>query len=286
MIANDAPGGSYGTAARFKEASMASGYRICVKSCETNGTSTRLTVTNNGVAPLYRDAYFAIGDVRSTTSLKGLLPGKEISVEIAANLSNANDLKIVSDCILDTQNIEYEAGEGTGGGGDDPTPPTPTPTDDATICHFLNQTPSSNQVVVVTDNYSNSKGSVTYGGTEYGICVKMESATNITITPTNSGSVTLIFDTPSKNIKIDGTKVKTDSEGKYTFSANAGTTYTLTKGDSMNLFLVLLPEGSATGIKNINVNNNYQFGVNLAGQQVGKNYRGIAIANGKKYFSR
>ena len=289
MIANDAPGGSYGTAARFKEASMASGYRICVKSCETNGSATRLTVTNNGVAPLYRDAFFAIGDVRSTTSLKGLLPGNEQTVEIAANLSNANDLKVVSDCILDTQEIEFEAGEGTGGGGDDPTPPTPTPTDDATICHFLNQAPSSNQVVVVSGSYSNSKGSITYEGTEYGICVKMESSTNITITPTNSGTVTLIFDTPNKNIKIDGNKVKTNSEGKYSFSANAGTTYTLTKGDTMNLFLILLPESTATGI---NAMENGQWKMdndspmfNLAGQRVNKGYKGIVIVNGKKFIN-
>ncbi len=115
MIANDAPRGSYGTAARFKEASMASGYRICVKSCETNGTTTRLTVTNNGIAPLYCDAFFAIGDVRSETSLKGLLPDKELTVEIAAPLTNSNNLKIVSDCILDTQEIEFEAGTSTTG---------------------------------------------------------------------------------------------------------------------------------------------------------------------------
>jgi hypothetical protein len=113
MIANDAPGSTYGTATRFKEASMASGYRIAVKSCETNGSSTRLTVTNNGIAPLYRDAFFAIGDVRSTTSLKGLLPGQEQNIEIAAKLPNTDDLKIVSDCILDTQEIEFEAGTST-----------------------------------------------------------------------------------------------------------------------------------------------------------------------------
>lgn len=113
MIANDAPGSTYGTATRFKEASMASGYRIAVKSCETNGSSTRLIVTNNGIAPLYRDAFFAIGDVRSTTSLKGLLPGQEQNIEIAAKLPNADDLKIVSDCILDTQEIEFEAGTST-----------------------------------------------------------------------------------------------------------------------------------------------------------------------------
>lgn len=108
MIANDAPRGSYGTAARFREASMASGYRMVVKQCLTNGSTTRLLVTNEGIAPLYRDAYFAIGDVRSTESLKGLIPGTEKWVEIAAP-ADATKLHIVSDCILEQQEIEFEA---------------------------------------------------------------------------------------------------------------------------------------------------------------------------------
>ena len=309
MIANDAPSGSYGTGARFKEATMASGYRICVKSCETNGTATRLTVTNNGVAPLYRDAFFAIGDVRSTTSLKGLLPGQELTIEIAANLSNANDLKIACDCILDTQEIEFEAGEGSGGsgeggeggeGGDNPTP-TPTPTDDATICYFTGTNPSSNQVQLASSNYSTSKGAVTYGGKEYKNCIKMESKTEITITPTHSGTVTLIYggstSPANQSVVLNGQKVTLDANGQYSFEATAGTTYTLKKDQvQIFLFLILLPDGSTTGIRGINLIDNGQLTIhnsqftihndapmfNLAGQRVGKGYKGIVIQNGKK----
>ena len=110
MIANDAPRGGIATVARFRRGSMATGYRFVVRQCETDGTSTRLHVTNEGIAPLYRDAWFAIGDVRSATSLRGLLPGEEILVEIPA-VPNANnsDLNIVSDCILPQQGIEFEA---------------------------------------------------------------------------------------------------------------------------------------------------------------------------------
>ena len=108
MIANDAPRGSYGTAQRFREATMATGYRLVVKQFETNGTSTRLLVTNEGIAPLYRDAFFAIGDTRATQSLKGLLPGEEKWIEIAAP-ADASQLKIVSDCILSGQEIEFQA---------------------------------------------------------------------------------------------------------------------------------------------------------------------------------
>ena len=109
MIANDAPRGSYGTAARFKEATMASGYRFVVKDCQTNGSSTRVLVGNEGIAPIYRDAWFAVGAVRSTTTLKGPLPGAEQWMEISAPLTKAADLKIVSDHILAQQEIEFKA---------------------------------------------------------------------------------------------------------------------------------------------------------------------------------
>ena len=286
MIANDAPRGTYGTAARFKEASMASGYRIAVKSCETNGSSTRLTVTNNGIAPLYRDAFFAIGDVRSETSLKGLLPEQEITVEIAENLTNADDLKIVSDCILDTQEIEFEAGEGTGGGGDDPIPPTPT--DDATICHFTGNTPSTNQVSV-SGNYSNSKGTVTYDGKDYKICVKMESSTVITITPTYSGTVTLIFggstSPANQKIKLDGQEVTLDANGQYSFQATAGRSYELRKASvQIFLYLILLPSNTTDIHAGESYTNHQGNMYNIAGQRINGNYKGVVIKNGKKYI--
>lgn len=109
MIANDAPRGGVATPERFRAGSMATGYRIEVKQCETDGMTTRLTVGNKGIAPLYRDAFFAIGDVRSLTSLKGLLPGEERTIEIPVYLTSAENLHIVSDCILDTQEIEFAA---------------------------------------------------------------------------------------------------------------------------------------------------------------------------------
>lgn len=111
IIANDAPSGPYGTAARFSQAGMAAGYRFCVTDCRTDGRQTQLTVTNRGIAPIYRDAYFAIGEERSATSLRGLLPGDTITVSIAAPLSGKKDappLRIVSDAILPTQQIQFE----------------------------------------------------------------------------------------------------------------------------------------------------------------------------------
>ena len=108
MIANDAPGGTYGTAERFKEASMACGYHFVLTGLYANESRTAAYVTNTGIAPIYRDAYMAVGGVRSSTSLKGLLPGDTCLVYID-KVSKGNDLTIASDYILPTQTIQFDA---------------------------------------------------------------------------------------------------------------------------------------------------------------------------------
>lgn len=124
MIANDAPGASvskypHNTPERFKEGSMATGYRFCVTECKTDGVNTLITLTNKGVAPLYHDAFFSIGGVRSVQTLKGLLPGEVLTVMVSAPLAcdalgKATEVPvIVSDHILQTQVIEYDAATST-----------------------------------------------------------------------------------------------------------------------------------------------------------------------------
>ena len=56
-----------------------------------------------------RRAWFAIAGVRASASLKGLLPGDELQIEIpAAPAADASNILIVSDFILPNQNIEFE----------------------------------------------------------------------------------------------------------------------------------------------------------------------------------
>ena len=109
MLANNAPGSKHATVERFQEAALASGYQFRVLQCVTNGSETRLSVTNQGVAPIYRDAYFTIGDHRSPTSLKGLLPQDTLKITIPAGLTKPEDLHITSPYILSTQEIEFVA---------------------------------------------------------------------------------------------------------------------------------------------------------------------------------
>ena len=107
MIANDAPGSQYGTAARFKEASMACGYHFVLTGLYANDKNTAAFVTNTGIAPIYRDAWLAVDGVRSKTSLKGLLPGDTCLVYID-KVTNGRDLTIESDYILPNQRIQFD----------------------------------------------------------------------------------------------------------------------------------------------------------------------------------
>ena len=108
MIANDAPRGTYGTAKRFKEAALECGYHFQLTKLSTDGEKTRAEITNTGVAPIYRDAFLAVGGVRSEESLKGLLPGetRQIVIEKA---TDGRDVTIESDFILPGQTIQFDA---------------------------------------------------------------------------------------------------------------------------------------------------------------------------------
>ncbi|MEL6109260.1 MAG: DUF4832 domain-containing protein [Planctomycetota bacterium] len=108
MIGNDQP--RYQSIERIRSAGMATGYRFRVTSARMSGSTLRLEVTNEGVAPIYRDAWFAAGEYRSSTSLRGLLPGQRRVCEIAGvSDEDASNVTIQSDAVLPTQRIQFDA---------------------------------------------------------------------------------------------------------------------------------------------------------------------------------
>ena len=107
MIANDAPDGSYGTKERFLEAALASGYKFRVTSFERTDAKARVTIVNEGVAPLYRDAWVAVNGTRGGASLKGLLPGDSLTATVRA--TGDLELAIESDNTVSGRSIGYLA---------------------------------------------------------------------------------------------------------------------------------------------------------------------------------
>ena len=136
-----------------------------------------------------------------------------------------------------------ETGGSTGGteGGS-----TVTPIEGTVLVTFTDSKPSSS-IVTVSGNYSTNKGTATIDGTSYSTCVKMESATNISVTVDKKVTMTLYFcsaDTKT-NAKIDGKKpaevnAVIDSTAKtMTVTLDAGS-HTITKQDTCNLFGIKL----------------------------------------------
>ena len=108
MIGNDQPG--YRSMTDIARAGMATGYRFKVTSATRASDTLRLSVTNEGVAPIYRDAFFAAGKKRSQQSLKGLLPGRSLECVIQnVHDTDTKNISIQSDAILKTQTIQFEA---------------------------------------------------------------------------------------------------------------------------------------------------------------------------------
>ena len=142
------------------------------------------------------------------------------------------------------------SGEGgsTGGstGGTTEGGSTVTPIEGTVLVTFTDSKPSSS-IVTVSGNYTTNKGTATIDGTSYSTCVKMESATNISVTVDKKVTMTLYFSsTDTKtNAKIDGKKpaevnAVIDSTAKtMTVTLDAGS-HTITKQDTCNLFGIKL----------------------------------------------
>lgn len=106
MIGNDQL--NYQTPARIEEAGMSNGYRFEVTSYFTQGSTTTVTIKNNGIAPIYYDAYPSVGGVRSTESLKGLIAGASKTFTIQT-IALGEDLVIACDRLVQGQEIQFDA---------------------------------------------------------------------------------------------------------------------------------------------------------------------------------
>lgn len=141
--------------------------------------------------------------------------------------------------VFGESNASGEGGSGEGGS-------TVTPIEGTVLVTFTDSKPSSS-IVTVSGNYATNKGTATIDGTSYSTCVKMESATNISVTVDKKVTMTLYFSSADSktNAKIDGNKpaevnAVIDSTAKtMTVTLDAGS-HTITKQDTCNLFGIKL----------------------------------------------
>ena len=141
--------------------------------------------------------------------------------------------------VFGESNAAGEGGSAEGGS-------TVTPIEGTVLVTFTDSKPSSS-IVTVSGNYATNKGTATIDGTSYSTCVKMESATNISVTVDKKVTMTLYFSSADSktNAKIDGKKpaevnAVIDSTAKtMTVTLDAGS-HTITKQDTCNLFGIKL----------------------------------------------
>ena len=154
--------------------------------------------------------------------------------------------------VFGESNASGDGGSGEGGstggstGGTTEGGSTVTPIEGTVLVTFTDSKPSSS-IVTVSGNYATNKGTATIDGTSYSTCVKMESATNISVTVDKKVTMTLYFSSADSktNAKIDGKKpaevnAVIDSTAKtMTVTLDAGS-HTITKQDTCNLFGIKL----------------------------------------------
>lgn len=150
--------------------------------------------------------------------------------------------------VFGESNASGEGGSAEGGstGGSGEGGSTVTPIEGTVLVTFTDSKPSSS-IVTVSGNYATNKGTATIDGTSYSTCVKMESATNISVTVDKKVTMTLYFSSADSktNAKIDGKKpaevnAVIDSTAKtMTVTLDAGS-HTITKQDTCNLFGIKL----------------------------------------------
>ena len=71
--------------------------------------STRIQVTNTGVAPIYREAWFSVGSIGAMEDLGLLMPGDTMWTTVLSTMLTGKPLSIYSHALLDNQVIEFEA---------------------------------------------------------------------------------------------------------------------------------------------------------------------------------
>jgi hypothetical protein len=106
MIADGQP--RYQSMERVAQAGMALGYRFRVTEFRSGAGRSEVTLTNEGIAPIYHDAFVADDGTRAAESLKGLLPGETKTFAVAAG-GEAPQLSIESDRLVPGQSIQFAA---------------------------------------------------------------------------------------------------------------------------------------------------------------------------------
>ena len=198
------------------------------------GTQYTVTITSESGATIY---YTTNGSTPTTSSSKyssALTITSSCTVKALAVVSGKENSEVASKSITVQQASSSSDDSSSSSSG------SSSSSSASEVCSFTGSKPSVSYVTV-TGSYSTAKGSVTYGGTTYNTCVKMESSTKVVITISAESDVTFVFggstSAAGKQFKLNGTAYTLGTDGTLTKTLSAGT-YTITKSASINLFAI------------------------------------------------
>ena len=110
------------------------------------------------------------------------------------------------------------------------------------VYHSFTESGKNSNFFEINGNTSTSKGSVDYANQTLTTCLKMESSTSIKFTTNKTMTLTLVFggstNASGKNVKINGIKYTVENN-VLVIELESGN-YEITKGDSINLFYIIL----------------------------------------------
>lgn len=99
----------YQKPARIKEAAMSMGYKFTILDYKVLGSNAAVLIKNTGVAPIYRDAWVAVGDKRGDVNLRNLMPNEKWWIHIEGGYTEGAVPTIECDHLVEGQTIEYAA---------------------------------------------------------------------------------------------------------------------------------------------------------------------------------
>ena len=108
------------------------------------------------------------------------------------------------------------------------------------VLTFNTGSSGDNSFFTVSGNLKSGIASKTYNGVTYTTALKIESSTSITFTTGVSSTITLVTDSASKRININGTTYTTDANGILVIENFAAGSVSITKADSMNLYAIIV----------------------------------------------
>lgn len=243
VIGNDAPTGTYATAVRVLQAGQNAGYKFQITAYSVSSTQAKVTVKNIGVAPLYHNAYVTVKGIRSTTSLKGLLPGNSIECVVSGLTITDNEapaLTITSDKLLEGVSIPYKAAlDGTG---------LSAPTVTLTASASLLKPNSSTALTATTSSDNGAISSVVIKKSDVVLATLTSVPYTYTFTPTEEGSYKFVaIVTDAKNLTATSdTLTITASNGPTEDFETLKDNFTATSGSNLKI------ASNATGTYTIN----------------------------------